>query len=82
MEKTPCSLKGEDEIMNAGDMVRFREKNEATWSVGILVEYEKLLKVAKILSGGKLVSIRAAMVQLHERHPDNVEMLKQNGEKK
>jgi len=62
--------------VNAGDMVRFRTCNDAAWDIGILVEYEKLLKVAKILSGGKLVSIRAAMVQLHERHPDNVEMLK------
>ena len=62
--------------MNAGDMVRFRTSNDAAWDIGILVEYEKLLKVANILSGGKLVSIRATMVQLHERHPDNVEMLK------
>jgi len=62
--------------VNAGDMVRFRTSDDALWDIGILVEYEKLLKVAKILSCGKLVSIRAAMVQLHQRHPDNVEMLK------
>ena len=62
--------------MNAGDMVRFRVNNDATWDIGILVEYEKLLKVAKILAHGELVSIRASLVQLHQRHPDNVEILK------
>ena len=62
--------------MNAGDMVRFRTTNEAAWDIGILIEYEKLLKVAKILAHGKVVSIRVSLVQLHKRHPDNVEMLK------
>jgi len=62
--------------VNAGDMVRFRVHNEVMWNIGILVEYEKLLKVAKILTCGKVVSIRASDVQLHQRHPDNVEILK------
>jgi len=62
--------------MNAGDMVRFRASDGAMWDIGILIEYEKWLKVAKILAHGKVVSIHASLVQLHRRHPDNVEMLK------
>jgi|ETNvirnome_2_300_1030623.scaffolds.fasta_scaffold128121_1 hypothetical protein len=62
--------------MNAGDLVRFRTSSEATWDIGILIKYEKLLKAAKILAHGKVVSVRASLVQLHRRHPDNIEMLK------
>ena len=62
--------------MNTGDMVRFRTSDEISWDIGILIEYEKLLKVAKILAHGKVVSIHVSYVQLHQRHPDNVEMLK------
>ena len=61
--------------MNNGDMVRFREKNEATWSVGILIEYEKWYKIAKILCRGEILDVHARHVQLHSRHPDNIEML-------
>ena len=82
MEKTFYPFKGEEEIMNAGDMVRFREKNEATWSVGMLVEYEKWYKIAKILFAGEILSVHASHVQLHKRHPDNVEMLRTKGEVK
>ena len=62
--------------MNAGDMVRYRESNEAAWKLGILVEYEKWMKVAEILADGKMYRVHASFVQLHERHPDNIEMLK------
>ena len=62
--------------MNVGDMVRFRTSDKIPWDIGILIEYEKLLKVAKILAHGKMVSIRASDVQLHQRHPDNIEILK------
>ena len=62
--------------MNTGDMVRFRTTDEVSWNIGILIEYEKLLKVTKILAHGKVVSIHVSHVQLHQRHPDNIEMLK------
>ena len=68
--------------MNAGDMVRFRQANGATWSIGVLVEYEKWYKIAQILHEGNVISVHAAHVQLHIRHPDNVEMLREKGERK
>ena len=63
--------------MNAGDMVRYRESNEATWKLGILLEYEKWYKIAKILSGGKILSVHASLVQLHQRHPENIKKLQE-----
>ena len=61
--------------MQPGDLVRFCEGNEATWRVGILTEYEKWYKIAKILCQGEILSVHARHVQLHSRHPDNVEIL-------
>ena len=62
--------------MLAGDMVRYRESNDATWKLGILIEYEKWYKITKVLSDGKILHIHASLVQLHKRHPDNIEKLK------
>ena len=62
--------------MNAGDLVRYRESERFPWKLGILVKYEKLLKVAQVLANGKMYRVHASLVQLHERHPDNIEMLK------
>ena len=38
-------------------------------------EYEKWYKIAKILCQGEILSVHARHVQLHSRHPDNVEIL-------
>jgi hypothetical protein len=65
--------------MDAGDLVRFREGNGATWNIGILIKYEKWYKIAEILCRGEMISVHAAHVQLHRRHPDNVEMHRQKG---
>ena len=75
MAKTGQSPRDKGKAMNAGDMVRFREDNEATWHVGILIEYEKWYKIAKVLCRGEILSLHARHVQLHSRHPDNVETL-------
>ena len=56
-------------------MVRFRERNEASWNIGILIEYKKWYKIAKILWNGEILSVHARHIQLHLRHPDNIEML-------
>jgi hypothetical protein len=72
---------GGESTVNEGDMVRFRERNEALWNLGILIEYKKWYKIAQILCEGKIVSVHAAHVQLHKRHPCNVEMLRKKAEK-
>ena len=53
--------------MNAGDMIRFRERNNATWNIGLLVRYQKWEKVAEVLYKGKIIRIHARYTQLHKR---------------
>jgi len=65
-----------------GDLVRFCEGNEATWRIGILTEYKKWYKIAKILWQGEILDVHARHVQLHSRHPDNVEMIIKTEEEK
>jgi len=61
-------------FMRAGDLVRFRqctfhgEPREYTdWMVGLLLEYTKWTKIAKIDYQGHKYTIRAEDVQLHQR---------------
>ena len=65
--------------MRAGDLVRFREILEhgaglhrptiySKWIIGVLFKYDKLMKMAEIVSPeGELIRIRAADVQLVQR---------------
>ena len=58
-------------------MVRFRVSENHDWEIGILVEYKPWYKVAQILCEGNVRSVHGSLVQLHTRHPTNVEMLRQ-----
>jgi len=65
--------------MRDGDLVRYREILEhgvglhrptiySKWIIGVLFKYDKLMKIAEIISpSGDLVRIRAADVQLVQR---------------
>lgn len=60
--------------MKAGDLVRFRQctfhgepRKYTDWMVGLLLEYAKWTKIAKINYQGHTYSIRAEDVQLHKR---------------
>ena len=61
--------------MRDGDLVRYRictwhaePKKYTDWKIGLLYKYDKLMKIAEIVSPeGKLIRIRAADVQLVQR---------------
>ena len=61
--------------MKDGDLVRYRictwhvePKKYTDWKIGLLYKYNKLMKIAEIVSPeGKLIRIRAADVQLVQR---------------
>ena len=61
--------------MKDGDLVRYRictwhvePKKYTDWKIGLLYKYDKLMKIAEIVSPeGKLIRIRAADVQLVQR---------------
>jgi hypothetical protein len=60
--------------MRAGDLVRFREctfhgepKEYTEWRLGLLLEYKKWYKIAKINYNGNVYNIHASDVQLHQQ---------------
>ena len=61
--------------MRDGDLVRYRicawhvePKKYTDWKIGLLYKYNKLMKIAEIVSPeGELIRIRAADVQLVQR---------------
>ena len=61
--------------MKDGDLVRYRictwhvePKKYTDWKIGLLYKYNKLMKMAEIVSPeGELIRIRAADVQLVQR---------------
>jgi len=64
--------------MRAGDIVRFPSNyamehplHKPVYRRGLLIEYEKWEKIARILYNGKIVSVRARDVELVFRHPDS-----------
>lgn len=60
--------------MRAGDLVRFRQctfhgtpKVYSEWKIGLLLEYEPWMKIAKISYNGQTVSVRANDAQIHQQ---------------
>jgi hypothetical protein len=60
--------------MRAGDLVRFRQctfhgdpKQYTDWRIGLLLEYEPYMKIAKIIFEGQTYKIRANDVQIHKQ---------------
>jgi hypothetical protein len=55
--------------MQPGDLVRFMKSNmkDPEWRIGILIEYQKWEKIARILYEGKVISMRPDLVQVYKR---------------
>ena len=60
--------------MRAGDWVRFHrgparhpKLPQPEWEHGLLIEYHKWEKIARILYEGKVIAVRAEYVQLAKR---------------
>lgn len=60
--------------MRSGDVVRFTRfpalkvfGHDPKWEYGLLIEYKKWEKIARILYNGEVISIAACDVQLHKR---------------
>ena len=61
--------------MRDGDLIRYRvctwhvePKKYTDWKMGLLLKYDKLMKIAEIINpNGDLVRVRAADVQLVQR---------------
>jgi hypothetical protein len=54
--------------MRVGDLVRFKtHEYEPEWRVGLLLRYDKVLKVAEILSGDRLYYAPGRLIDVHKR---------------
>jgi hypothetical protein len=60
--------------MRSGDVVRFTRFPALKvlglaprWKYGLLIEYKKWEKIARIFYNGKIISVHASDVQLHKR---------------
>jgi len=53
--------------MRVGDLVRFREHDYAQVKTGLLVRYDKVLKVAEILCGENLFYAPGRLVEVSHR---------------
>ena len=67
--------------MLKGDLVRVREwrQPDSEWfAVGIIIEYDKLMKIATVLrqDNGVIERCRADSVELLKRAPQNIELLR------
>ena len=78
--------------MEPGDLVRFHENythvehshNRGPWKykIGLLVEYNKWEKVARILYDGEIISKHASSVSLHQRSPESLARIKERIKRK
>jgi hypothetical protein len=54
--------------MRVGDLVRFKTNdNEDEWKIGLLVRYDKVLKVAEIIMEDTLFYAPGRLVETHQR---------------
>lgn len=53
--------------MRAGDLVRFREHERDYTKVGLLVRYDKFIKVAEIMYNGRLYYAPGRLVEVNNR---------------
>ena len=72
--------------MLSGDLVRVREwrQPESEWfAVAIILEYDKLMKIATVLrqDNGVIERVRADSVELLKRAPQNIKLLKEKYKK-
>jgi len=53
--------------MRVGDLVRFKSHDHDEWRLGLLVRYDKILKVAEIIVEDMLFYAPGRLVQTHQR---------------
>lgn len=54
--------------MRVGDLVRFKpHDNQPDWLIGLLIRYDKFIKIAEIESNGQIHYAPARLVQTHQR---------------
>ena len=54
--------------MRVGDLVRFKEHDsQADWLVGLLMRYDKLIKVGEILVGERIYYAPGRLIETHKR---------------
>jgi hypothetical protein len=53
--------------MRVGDLVRFREHESDELKVGLLVRYDKFIKVAEIMKDGRLYYVPGRLVDVYMR---------------
>lgn len=54
--------------MRVGDLVRFKSNDhQSEWSIGLLIRYDKFIKVAEIEVNGHIYYAPARLVQTHQR---------------
>jgi hypothetical protein len=53
--------------MRVGDLVRFKPYEHAGWSIGLLLRYDKFIKIAEILKDNNLFYAPGRLVETYQR---------------
>ncbi len=54
--------------MRVGDLVRFKTHDlETEWQIGLLIRYDKFIKVAEIMKDGRLYYVPGRLVNVYMR---------------
>ena len=53
--------------MRVGDLVRFKAHEHAEWQIGLLVKYDKFLKIAEIIKGDTVFYAPGRFVETYQR---------------
>ena len=53
--------------MRVGDLVRFKAHEDEDWQIGLLVKYDKFLKIAEIVKGENVFYAPGRFVETYQR---------------
>lgn len=53
--------------MRAGDLVRFRESEYDAEQIGLLIRYDKFMKIGEVMKDGRLYYIAGRFIEVYAR---------------
>ena len=53
--------------MRAGDLVRFRENDHAEWQGGLLLRYDKFIKIGEVLKDDRIFYAPGRLIEVFKR---------------
>ncbi len=53
--------------MRAGDLVRFKEHDHAHWQVGLLLRYDKFIKIGEVMKDDRIHYAPGRLLEVYKR---------------